>query len=187
MTAMHKLLQLACWSMATCSALVAIAEPATARPNCSAALRELKGGHTDTRREYRLDRISARDLNAGESGLARLVRAKAGLRRTARPVRHLERRIPDFWRKRIPADINPADLRVSYRIDSGGLSVPKARNVADRQATLPINVRPLPPVIVCEGGSHNVVQGGVILTFLISELPASGRYNVDIETTVELP
>lgn len=184
---MRPLLNLTCWCVVGCIALAANLLPAAARPNCSAALRELKGGQTETQSEYQLDRIRARDLDAGESGLARLVRAKAALRQTRPPVRHFERRIPDFWRKRIPAHINPADLRVSYRIGGGHLSPPQARHIAEGEVALPVSVRALPPVIVCEGGSHNVVQGGVVLTFLISGLPTSGRYNVDIETTVELP
>ncbi len=145
-----------------------------------------RSGQTQVRPIVRVERVSQREL--GASGrLARPLRTRADLFNRRQDMRRIVRNIPDLWRKRIPAHIQPAALRVSHRLSIRGFDTSDAVQVGDIDSRLPIVLRTIPPVVLCKAGSSQIVQGGVVLEMPLDRLPATGTYRVDIDTAVALP
>lgn len=164
---------------------LAAASPAAAQ-SCERLARDLHGDRTEVIRDARLERIDARDLLT-DPRRARRMRHRSELDRGFEPVRHVVRRVPRLWRKRIPAGVPLHALRIEHRVGSAGLDNATAVQRRDVSLDLPVIVRPTRPVVVCRGAGFQIVEGGVMVEFPISRLPAGGRYHLDIETDVRLP
>ncbi|MBU2533933.1 MAG: hypothetical protein KKB37_14425 [Alphaproteobacteria bacterium] len=174
------------------SAIVAFAsaaQPAMARLSCNEAPRaatRVRAESTDVRPQIRLDRIGSSEL-IGNNRTERRYRHRGDLVAPPFEVRRIVRQIPDLWRRRIPAGISPSALRVEHQLVMSGSRTNAAVQTDNIDSQLPVVIRPTPPVVLCKQGDYQIVEGGVLLEFPLSGLPSSGRYQVEIETRVELP
>ncbi len=131
--------------------------------------------------------VSARELTGGASDVGRALPGSLDDLTDNFLSQRITRTIIDLWRRRIPANIHPGELRVKYRLLNGNANTGQLRHRQHQGRALPIALKPIPPTILCERGGYRIVQGGVVLEVDPSELQSAGRYHVQIETTVELP
>lgn len=141
---------------------------------------------TQVQPTVRLERIRGSELIDGERRVKRL-RHESELYLSRFGVRRIARRIPNLWRRQIPLNVSPAALRVKHRLKSNGAETSAAVAESNVRHRLPIVIRRIRPRVLCKRNGQQLVEGGVILEFPLASLPAMGRYQVEIETSVELP
>ncbi|MGD9829915.1 MAG: hypothetical protein AB7E70_20810 [Hyphomicrobiaceae bacterium] len=158
--------------------------PAVARP-CTPALDDIGSGLGATRKQLHLERVTAREIYADSTDVARTVRSLEDLARAAPRRSRIVRRIDTFWQRKLPATVDLARLRVEHRLVSRGGALAGFAHTAVVDRVMPFRLIPLPPVVVCTSSTYVIVSGGVVIELMLDALPAAGRYHVDIETIVE--
>jgi hypothetical protein len=166
--------------------VMSVGSEANAQLTCQSKSFTDLADRTEVNERVRLDRIRGNEL-LDDEGRSRRIRHRSQLFMQHRRVRRVVRRIPDLWRRQIPSTVRPTALRVEHRLRANGIDASGAVSDENISHQLPIVMRRIPPRVVCKREGKQIVEGGVILEFPLNGLPAAGRYQVQIETNVELP
>jgi len=154
--------------------------------SCTSASVSSLTQQTQVQPRIRLERIRGSELLDGERQVRR-VRHESDLSVDRSGVRRISRRIPNLWRRQIPLNVSPTTLRVRHWLRSNSGATGAAVAESNVRHRLPIVLRRIRPRVLCKHNGQQLVEGGVVLEFPLAGLPADGRYNVQIETSVQLP
>lgn len=151
---------------------------------CTDVLSPFEREDTVMSADLRIEAVAPRELTSRDGDFA-LSRTSIASRTT--PPIVIRRAIPELWWRLVPVDVDPGRIRVDYRLLIDGKETNELRHVGTGERGLAMNLRPIAPVVRCRRGDKNIVVGGVVLELNPHTLRHAGKYNVDVEVTVELP
>ncbi len=88
------------------------------------------------------------------------------------------REIPALWRLRVPKDVDPGDIRVSYELVSeAGQRAALSHDRAARGWIELVRARALRPVVIQDDGDEVLLEGSVLLELDVAHARFSGDYH----------